>query len=103
MPEEWYDAPPSDAMIRCRSYFEAHPCTRLLDLGCGFGRWAQFLDGHGVGEIVGLDYAGRGVRLASAWAKRAGSTPGSSPGRRLHCRFMTGLSMGCSQRCFSTI
>lgn len=59
-------------MVRCRSYFETHPCKRLLDLGCGFGRWAQYLSGNGVGEVVGLDYASGGVRLASAWVKRAG-------------------------------
>ncbi len=59
-------------MVRCRTYFEAHPCRRVLDLGCGFGRWARFLVGHGIEEIVGLDYAEPGIRAASAWARRAG-------------------------------
>ena len=72
MPPEWYEAPPSDAMVRCRTYFEAHPCKRVLDIGCGFGRWAQFLVGHGIEEVVGIDYAERGIRAARAWAERGG-------------------------------
>ena len=72
MPEEWYGAPPSESMNQCRVYFAAHPCTRLLDLGCGFGRWAQFLAGHGVVEVVGIDYAEHGIRAACSWARRAG-------------------------------
>jgi ubiquinone/menaquinone biosynthesis C-methylase UbiE len=72
LPADWYEAPPSDAMRRGRAYFEAHPCTRVLDVGCGFGRWAQFLAGHGVGESVGLDYAEGGIRAAAAWAGREG-------------------------------
>lgn len=72
MPQAWYDAPPSDSMEQCRAYFSAGPCTRLLDLGCGFGRWAQFLAGHGVAEIIGIDYAENGARAASSWARRSG-------------------------------
>jgi ubiquinone/menaquinone biosynthesis C-methylase UbiE len=73
MPAEWYDAPPSDAIEQCRAYFAKSSCTRLLDIGCGFGRWAHFLVGHGVDEVVGIDYAVNGVRAATAWARRAGS------------------------------
>ena len=80
MPAEWYEAPPSDAMVQARSYFEAQPCRRLLDLGCGFGRWAQFLAGHGAGAIVGVDYAGGGIRAARAWAERV----------RFNARFVVG-------------
>ncbi len=80
MPAGWYDAPPSDAMVRCRSYFQTRPCTRVLDLGCGFGRWAHFLAGSGVQEIVGLDYAEGGIRAARRWAQRA----------RFNARFVVG-------------
>jgi ubiquinone/menaquinone biosynthesis C-methylase UbiE len=73
MPQAWFEAQPSDAMEQCRSFFEANPCERLLDLGCGFGRWALFLAGHGPVEIVGVDYAENGIRAASAWARRAGA------------------------------
>lgn len=72
MPAEWYDAPPSGAMARCRGYFEASARRRVLDIGCGFGRWAQYLAGHGVDEVVGLDYAEGGIRAASEWVARAG-------------------------------
>ena len=52
MPPTWFEAPPSDAMEQCRTYFQMNPCARLLDLGCGFGRWALFLAGQGPAEIV---------------------------------------------------
>jgi len=71
IPSEWYEAPPSDAMVQCRDFFAAHPVRRLLDLGCGFGRWAMMLaGGH---DVVGVDYAPGGVRAASQWAKRKGA------------------------------
>ena len=70
IPREWYEAPPSDAMKQCSAYFAANPCRRVLDVGCGFGRWAQFVARAGVREVVGIDYAEGGVRAASAWARR---------------------------------
>lgn len=72
MPPEWYEAAPSDAMNQCRDYFRALRCARLLDLGCGFGRWAEFLAGPSAREVVGVDYAEQGVRAASLWARRSG-------------------------------
>ncbi|HUP00435.1 MAG TPA: class I SAM-dependent methyltransferase [Gemmatimonadota bacterium] len=72
IPADWYSAPPSDAMNQCRAYFAANSCQRLLDLGCGFGRWAQYLTGHGTKEVVGIDYAEHGIRAAVAWARREG-------------------------------
>ncbi len=74
MPPEWLEAPPSDAMEQCRTYFQRNPCARLLDLGCGFGRWALFLAGRGPVAIVGVDYAENGIRVASAWGRRAGAS-----------------------------
>jgi SAM-dependent methyltransferase len=73
MPPTWFEAPPSDAMEQCRTFFQMNPCARLLDLGCGFGRWALFLAGQGPAEIVGVDYAENGIQAASAWARRAGA------------------------------
>ena len=70
MPPAWFEAPPSDAMEQCRSYFQANPCERLLDLGCGFGRWTLFLAGQGAAEVIGVDCAENGIRAASAWAGR---------------------------------
>lgn len=72
MAPEWYDAPPSDAMLQCRAYFLANPCRRLLDVGCGFGRWARFLAGHGATEVIGIDNAVGGIRNARGWAERSG-------------------------------
>lgn len=70
IPEEWYKAPPSDAMKRCRAYFQSHPCRHLLDWGCGFGRWARYLAGQGAREVIGIDYAEGGIRAAFQWARR---------------------------------
>ena len=71
IPAEWYEAPPSDAMLQCREFFRVNPVRRLLDLGCGFGRWAMMLAGGR--EVVGVDYALGGVRAASQWAKTKGA------------------------------
>ena len=71
IPAEWYEAPPSDAMLQCRDFFAANPVRRILDLGCGFGRWSMMLAG-GL-DVVGVDYAPRGVRAASRWAKKKGA------------------------------
>ena len=71
IPSDWYEAPPSDAMVQCRDFFTANPVRRLLDLGCGFGRWSMMLAG-GL-DVVGVDYAPGGVRAASQWAKRKGA------------------------------
>ena len=71
IPSDWYEAPPSEAMVQCRDFFTVNPVRRLLDLGCGFGRWTMMLaDGL---EVVGVDYALGGVRAASEWAKRTGA------------------------------
>ena len=72
VPPDWFTAPPSDAMVQCRRYFAAHPCVRLLDLGCGIGRWVQFLAGDAVRQVIGIDYAKRGVKVAADWAQRSG-------------------------------
>ena len=71
IPTEWYEAPLSDAMLQCRDFFAAHPVRRLLDLGCGFGRWTMMLAGSC--DVVGVDYAQAGVGAASQWAKRKGA------------------------------
>jgi ubiquinone/menaquinone biosynthesis C-methylase UbiE len=94
MPDEWYRAPPSDAMIQCRAYFRAHPCRRLLDVGCGFGRWAQFVAGQGVEEVIGLDYSEVGVRTASAWARRDGFNARFVVGSAMALPFQRGLFDG---------
>jgi len=71
IPLEWYQAPRSDAMAQCLRFFTENPVRRLLDLGCGFGRWAMMLADEF--DVVGVDYAQGGVRAASEWAKRTGS------------------------------
>jgi ubiquinone/menaquinone biosynthesis C-methylase UbiE len=95
IPAEWYVAPPSDAMVQCRAYFGRNACRRVLDIGCGFGRWAQYLVGHGVEEMVGIDYAMRGVRAARAWAKRS----------RFNARFVVGSATALPFRgpCFDGV
>jgi SAM-dependent methyltransferase len=43
---------------------------RVLDIGCGYGRWAEVLAGR-VGEYVGVDFSGELLKLAEAraWPK----------------------------------
>ena len=38
---------------------------RVLDIGCGYGRWAEVLLGR-VGEYVGVDFSGELLKLAEA-------------------------------------
>lgn len=40
---------------------------RVLDIGCGYGRWAEILSGR-VGEYVGVDFSGELLKLAEARA-----------------------------------
>lgn len=94
IPVAWYDAPASDAMRHCRAFFERHPCRHVLDLGCGFGRWAQYLAGHGVQEIVGVDYAPLGVRAASDWARRHGFGARFAAGSAMALPFRSGVFDG---------
>lgn len=41
------------------------PHDRVLDLGCGYGRWAEVLAGR-IGEYVGVDFSAELLRLAHA-------------------------------------
>lgn len=67
IPPEWYETPASDAMEQCTDFFAGHACERILDLACGFGRWAMFLAKHIRSEIVGVDYSEHGITAADTW------------------------------------
>ncbi len=69
VPEDWLKAPPSEAMVRCVDFIKASGCRRILDVGCGFGRWAIFLGKSGVRGVLGVDYSMEGVKYASSWAR----------------------------------
>ena len=70
VPDEWFAAPPSDAMIRCLSFYQLRPVTRLLDMGAGIGRWSVHLARHGIPSIIAVDAALGGASLAASWARR---------------------------------
>jgi SAM-dependent methyltransferase len=72
VPDEWFSAPPSEAMELCLRFFRQHPPRRLLDAGAGIGRWAVYLRRGGIGSVVAVDYAHAGCRHASAWSAREG-------------------------------
>ena len=57
-------------MRRSRRYFDRNRCPRILDIGCGFGRWALDVAAIEGTSVVGVDYAEEGVRAAEAWARR---------------------------------
>jgi ubiquinone/menaquinone biosynthesis C-methylase UbiE len=70
VPEDWFEAGPSDAMRRCLEFFQGKDVNRLLDVGCGVGRWSLFLGSMDNLPIVGIDYSPNGVRVAASWAQR---------------------------------
>lgn len=56
--------------------------TRILDVGCGSGRYCIAYARRGAAEVVGVDFAPEMVRLAEAHAASAGVTD--------RCRFVVG-------------
>lgn len=42
-----------------------HPDDRVLDIGCGYGRWAQILSGR-IKTYLGIDFSAELLRLAEA-------------------------------------
>jgi ubiquinone/menaquinone biosynthesis C-methylase UbiE len=72
VPGDWFSAGPSDAMVRCLSFFRQHQPRRLLDVGAGIGRWAIYLARNGIAPNVALDSAARGSRVTAEWAAREG-------------------------------
>ncbi|MEX0691335.1 MAG: class I SAM-dependent methyltransferase [Gemmatimonadales bacterium] len=71
IPKDWYAAPASNAMEEARRYL-GDCAGPILDLGCGFGRWATYLASSNGAPLVGMDYAAEGVRAAKAWSTRRG-------------------------------
>lgn len=60
----WLLAPPSPLMQRVADFFQTAGASRILDAGSGFGRWAVFLAERLGSDLVGLDYAIGGARMA---------------------------------------
>lgn len=63
-PEEWLSAPPSPLMDMAAAHLAG--CRRILDLGCGFGRWAAHVARQTSARVVGIDYTIGGVVLGLA-------------------------------------
>jgi SAM-dependent methyltransferase len=61
--ESWLSAPASDLMFECASFLQAYGVKRALDVGSGYGRWANFVSQEAGCSVVGLDYALGGSRL----------------------------------------
>ncbi len=72
VPEDWFKAPPSHAMELCLGFAERESPARLLDLGCGIGRWTVYLARRIAGLLAGVDYSFLGVRAAHRWAQLEG-------------------------------
>jgi ubiquinone/menaquinone biosynthesis C-methylase UbiE len=70
IPEEWFAAPPSDAMVRCSASYQQRAVKRLLDVGAGIGRWSVHLARHGLPSVVAMDSAVGGARITASWATR---------------------------------
>ena len=57
-------------------HLEGHSVTRILDLGCGTGRFSEALAARFDAEVIGLDPSQKMLELACAEAaRRAGSLP----------------------------
>lgn len=70
VPEEWFEAPASDAMKQCLEFFHGTRPRRTVDIGCGIGRWGMFLANNGVSPVIQVDYSVKGLKAARAWADR---------------------------------
>jgi cyclopropane fatty-acyl-phospholipid synthase-like methyltransferase len=82
VPEEWYTAPPSRAMLECTDFLKSGGARSVLDLGCGMGRWSVHFARAGM-DVSGIDYASNAVELARRWADAEGL------GIRFACRAVT--------------
>jgi ubiquinone/menaquinone biosynthesis C-methylase UbiE len=90
VPDEWFTAGPSDAMVRCLAFFRRTPGRRVLDVGAGIGRWAVYLARNGIHPIVALDYAPHGSRVTRAWARREGLAIDAATGDAVALPFASG-------------
>ena len=66
VPPEWKDAPPSEAMKACLKFFLDHGASRILDVGCGVGRWAVYLAKRGM-NVKAADFSRNAIDFAIAW------------------------------------
>lgn len=73
VPPEWRDAPPSQAMLACERWLAEAKVHTVLDVGCGIGRWAVWLQARGF-DVAGADLSPNGIRYARQWADDLGMT-----------------------------
>jgi SAM-dependent methyltransferase len=67
---EWGDEHTPVAEL-ARDIMEKKKFTRVLDVGCGYGRDGIYLARKGF-DVVGIDLSGEALRLARNWANREG-------------------------------
>lgn len=67
---EWGDRHTPVAEL-ARDMMEEKKLTRVLDVGCGYGRDCIYLATKGL-DAVGIDISGEALRLARNWANREG-------------------------------
>ncbi len=58
-------------MEACLAFFIEKGVRTVLDVGCGVGRWAIYLAGHGL-RVKGVDFSENAVRFAEEWAAEKG-------------------------------
>lgn len=71
--DRWKRIPPTVEMHDCLELFEEAGYQRVLDLGCGIGRWAHFFAHCGF-DVTGVDFSEHAVTIAAAWGKELGSS-----------------------------
>lgn len=67
VPDEWRQAPPSQAMETCATWLRELGARDILDVGCGMGRWSVWLARQGF-RLWAADFAPRGIAHAREWA-----------------------------------
>lgn len=67
VPAEWTQAPPTEHMQDCLSFFQKHDVEEVWDLGCGIGIWAVFLSKAGL-QVSGSDFSPKAIEFAEKWA-----------------------------------
>ncbi len=67
-----FTLPTSEVVKMAVRKLKDNGCRRLLDLGCGFGRWAIALAAHGF-DVTAVDISQSAIDWVRSWSERTGA------------------------------